>query len=249
MKRTYLAMSSLALAAVLLPPATVPQPGLAGTFSSTPLDASKLAVLARPVGQSDWNLLVLEQLKPEPLCWQTRSDGLIDPVLNRFDFSGICGRFLDSNGYSLRAASEDHGGRYRLRLQQVGEEVLLQAFSPDQPTMLLLGRGQVPLRDREGFVAIKLEAGWELERRSFGSTSLNHVYFAHATPLPVLISQANPASSSPPLPLKTPPPIPIASTAGAAGESSFGPASLRAGGDLGSGPIALQVIPYQGQGR
>ena len=116
MQRTYLPL--LALSAAIAAPAWA-----ASVFTSQPLDQSRFAVLAQPVGKSDWKLLVLEQIKPEPLCWEKRSDGLIDPALNRFDFSGICSRYIDSNGYSLRVGDEDLASRYRLRLEQQGNAV------------------------------------------------------------------------------------------------------------------------------
>jgi hypothetical protein len=195
--KTYLALAALALSGAGW---TAVRPSLvqaAALFESRPLDASRFAVLARPVGDTDWNLLLLEQLQARPLCWQTRADGLIDPALNRFDYTGICNRYLDSNGYSLRVGEEDLASRYRLRLQQNGSELLLQAFSPDHPTVLLVGRGQVPLRDREGFVAISLETGWQLRRRSFSGQSLNHVYFSNGTSLEQLIARASTAADGP----------------------------------------------------
>ncbi len=186
--KTYMALAGLALGAAGLAPLTPSLVQAAGLFDSQPLDASRFAVLARPVGTADWNLLLLEQLQQQPLCWQPRRDGLVDPALNRFDYTGICNRYLDSNGYSLRVADEDLASRYRLRLQQVGSELQLQAFSPEQPRVLLLGRGDVPLRDRDGFVALRLEPGWELRRRSFGGQGLNHVYFSSAASLEQLIA-------------------------------------------------------------
>jgi hypothetical protein len=54
----------------------------------------------------------------------------------------------------------------------------------------VVGRGEIPRRDREGFVAIQLDPGWELQRRSYGSQTLNHLYFANATSLGQLIVQA-----------------------------------------------------------
>ena len=205
MQRTYLPL--LALSAAIAAPAWA-----ASVFSSQPLDQARFAVLAQPVGKSDWKLLVLEQIKPEPLCWEKRSDGLIDPALNRFDFSGIC-------------------SRYRLRLEQQGNKVSLLAMTPSQPTELLVGRGTMSQRDREAFVAIELEPDWSLERRAYGSQTLSHVYFANGTPLSQLIAKAsrNAADRAPanaaaamkplkPLPPQTP---------------------------TGSGPIALQVIPFK----
>ena len=223
MQRTYLALLGLTAAAA------APTAWAASVFSSQPLDQARFAVLAQPVGRSDWKLLVLEQIKPEPLCWEKRSDGLVDPSLNRFDFSGICSRYLDSNGYSLRVGDEDLASRYRLRLEQQGNSVALLAMTPSQPTELLVGRGSLRQRDRNAFVAIDLEPGWSLERRAYGSQTLSHVYFANGTPLSQLIAKANrsgadrtPATAAAPMkPLKPLPPQP------------------------GSGPIALQVIPYK----
>jgi hypothetical protein len=102
MQRNYLALAlallgcgGAALAASLGGPAVA---RAAALFEARPVDASRFAVLARAVGRDDWTLLVLEQLRPAPLCWQSRTDGLVDPSLNRFDYTGICGRYIDSNG-------------------------------------------------------------------------------------------------------------------------------------------------------
>ena len=196
MKRTYLALAGLSLA-VLAAPALV---RAAGLFQAQPVDASRFAVLAKPVGSGDWSLLVLEQLRPAPLCWQPRADGLMDPSLNRFNYTGICARYLDSNGYSLRVGDRDLGASHRLRVQQVGSTLQLQALAPGQGTVLVVGRAPVPLRDRDGFVALQLEPGWELQRRSYGSQTLNHLYFASATPLADLQAMSSPAG------LEAPPP-------------------------------------------
>jgi hypothetical protein len=216
MKRTYLALLAL-----------TPAAAAAGVFSSQPLDQERFAVLAQPVGKSDWKLLVLEQIKPEPLCWEKRSDGLVDPSLNRFDFSGICSRYLDSNGYSLRVGDEDLASRYRLRLEQQGSSVALLAMTPSQPTELLVGRGALRQRDRNAFVAIDLEPGWSLERRAYGSQTLSHVYFANGTPLSQLIAKANRGTAD-----------------GAPGATAMKPLKPLPP-QPGNGPIALQVIPYR----
>ena len=202
-------------------------------FSSRPLDGSRFAVLAKPVGGSDWTLLVLEQIQPSPRCWEQRPDGLIDPALNRFDFTGICSRYLDSNGYSLRVGEEDLASRYRLRLAQRGNSLALLAMTPSDPTELLVGRGSVPLRDRDGFVQIQLEPGWQLQRRVYGQQTLSHVYFAHATPLAQLLEaggRGEMASAAQPL---FPP---------ARRLSPLQPLTRPA---MGQGPIALQVVPFQ----
>ena len=203
-------------------------------FSSQPLDNSRFAVLAKPVGRSDWNLLVLEQLAPLPRCWDSRADGLVDPALNRFDYTGICSRYLDSNGYSLRVGQNDLGGSYRLRLQQQGTSLQLLAMNPNEATELVVGKGRVSRRDRDGFVALRLEPGWELQRRLYGQQALSHVYFANATPLARLLASTAQAAGS--------------ATGGAPGSPSPAHASLpnpQGGRSVGEGPIALQVIPFK----
>ena len=219
MQRSYLPWAGLALLSAGL----VGSQAAAGVFQSQPLEQERLAVLGQPVGSQGWKLLVLEQLKPAPKCWEERRDGLIDPALNRFNFSGICSRYLDSNGYSLRVGDNDVSPRYRLRLESQGNTLVLLAMSGSHPTELVVGRGAIPLRDRSGFVALKLEPGWQLERRMYGERSLSHVYFANPQPLDGLIAQAERNQARP--------------------VATYG--STRPG----NGPIALQVIPYGGQAR
>lgn len=225
MQRTYLPL--LGLAASAAAPAIA-----ASVFNSQPLDQARFAVLAQPLGKSDWKLLVLEQIKPEPRCWESRSDGLIDPALNRFDFTGICSRYIDSNGYSLRVGDEDLANRYRLRLEQNGQSVVLLAMNPNEPAELVVGRGSMPQRDREAFVAIQLEPGWRLERRAYGSQTLSHVYFANGTPLSQLVARANRTAGTKALVTAIAPPP----------TSNIRPLPPQPSG---GGAIALQVIPFK----
>jgi len=217
MQRSYLPWAGLALLSAGL----VGSQAAAGVFQSQPLEQERLAILGQPVGSQGWKLLVLEQLKPAPKCWEERRDGLIDPALNRFNFSGICSRYLDSNGYSLRVGDDDVSPRYRLRLESQGNTLVLLAMSGSHPTELVVGRGAIPLRDRSGFVALKLEPGWQLERRMYGERSLSHVYFANPQPLDGLIAQAE--------------------------RNQARPVATYGSSRPGNGPIALQVIPYGGQ--
>jgi hypothetical protein len=189
MKRPYLALATLALVAALTPG---PLSGVRanGLFHSAPVEANSFAVLARPVAADDWTLVVLEQLRPRPFCWTPRPDGLVDPTLNRFDYTGICGRFIDSNGYSLRIGDIDLGHAYRLRLERRGNTLQLLATTASRGAELVVGQGAVPRRDRDLFVPLQLEPGWELRRRTFGERSLNHVYFSNVQPLDNLIAAA-----------------------------------------------------------
>ncbi|MCP9899616.1 DUF3747 domain-containing protein [Cyanobium sp. Cruz CV13-4-11] len=238
MQRTYLALAGLALAGAGL---SMVQPRLAmaaGLFQTTEVDADRFAVLARPVGNSEWTLLVLEQLATQPSCWQARPDGLVDPTLNRFDYTGICNRYLDSNGYSLRVADQDLGTTYRLQVQQVGSRLELQAVSPSNAAVLVVGRAEVPRRDRDGFVSLTLEPGWDLKRRTYEQRSLSHLYFASPAPLEQLIARAGGAQTfrRPPGRAELPG---IAASLPLLDQRDDSSGSERSGR-----AIALQVIPY-----
>ena len=230
MGRTYL--RSLILAAVvvsaagLLPAAQSAR----GLFDSKALQQNRFAVLAQPVGQRNWKLLVLEQIKQRPRCWTPRADGLVDPTLNTFNFAGICSRYLDSNGYSLRSGGEDLGSRFRLSLRQRGNSLQLQALNPRQGAPIVVGRATIPRRDRNGFVQIQLDPAWRLERRVYKGRTLSHVYFAHPDPVNRLLAQAERGSDSgfSRLGAPTAPTAPSINQRIASGE-----------------PIRLEVIPYR----
>lgn len=230
MKRTYLASLGLSLAGVTAA-ALQPQALAAGLFSSQGLDGTRFAVLGKPVGRTDWTLLVLEQIAAAPRCWEPRPDGLVDPSLNRFDFTGICSRYLDSNGYSLRIGQEDLATSYRLRLQQQGTGLRLLAMSPSQANEMLVGRGTVNQRDRDGFVPIRLEPGWTLERRVYGSQTLSHIYFANGTPLAQLLAASQSMTNANSMPLRPLTP-PLSNNNDDTGR-------------IIQGPITLEVIPFR----
>ena len=103
MRRTYfrslILTGIMAMTGPLLPHASTAK----SLFESKPLPQDQFIVLGRQVGDSQWTLLVLEQIKPEPRCWMQRTDGLIDPSLNRFNFTGICGRMDKST--AIRSAA------------------------------------------------------------------------------------------------------------------------------------------------
>ena len=166
MRRTYL--RSLSMAAVIgCTTAMMPAAQSArGLFDSKSVQQNRFAVLAQPVGASNWKLLVLEQIKQRPRCWTPRADGLVDPTMNTFNFAGICGSYIDSNGYSFRSGGEDLGGRFRLSLRQRGNSLQLQVLNPRQGAPIVVGGARIPRRDRNGFVEIQLNPAWRLEHGS-----------------------------------------------------------------------------------
>ena len=171
----------------------------------------------------------------------------MEPSLNRFNFSGICKRYLDSNGYSLRSGGQDLGTRFRFRLKPSGASLRLEALDPQQRAPLLVGQAPLPTRrDPNGFVALQLEPGWALERRVYQGRPLNHLYFAHHDPVNRLLALASSRGQrsgfqrlGAPMPPIAPPPLPTA-------RSTRRRTTQRRTTRLASNaPIRLQVIPYR----
>ena len=204
----------------------------ASLFDSQPLDEQRFAVLARAVGQDRWTLLVLEQIKTRPLCWEKRSDGLVNPALNGFDFTGICSRYLDSNGYSLRTGGSDMDSAFRLRIESDRRGLVLTAFDPNRAVPIVVARSEQVQRKRDAFVELKLEPGWSLERRAYKGRTLSHVYFAHAEPTTTLLAKAGqrPSIGASRMGISAPRPPQLIS---------------RNTNRLGKGPIRLEVIPFR----
>ena len=100
---------------------------------------------------------------------------MVDPLLSTFDFTGVCNRYIDGNGYSLRIGGDDLGTRYRLSVVNTGSDIELLATptkNPSQPTMLVARAGGAA----SGFVQLRLEPGWTLKRRAYGKKTLGHLY-------------------------------------------------------------------------
>ena len=256
MRRTYLQAAGMAATGVaatgflaLLLPNTLAARGI---FESKPLAQDRFAVLAQPVGRTGWKLLVLEQIKRKPLCWRPRADGLVEPTLNSFNFAGICSRYLDSNGYSLRSGGSDLGWRFRLRVMQRGSTLQLQAFNPDQKAPIVVGRAPIPRRQRNGFVRLKLNDDWQLERRAYQGRTLSHLYFANPDPIQLLMARAirqargsSMAKLGPSRAPSMPPPIPPSLKTSRGSSLASRLSSVQRGAS--AGPIPLQVSPYKNQ--
>ena len=233
MGRTYFRKAALSAAAVGLAAMAGSMPGLAqALFGSSPLQEERFAILAQAVGQDRWKLLVLEQIKARPLCWEERQDGLMNPSLNNFDFTGICSRYLDSNGYSLRTSGRDVDKRYRLRLKQSKSGLALQALDSVRGGGFTVARASNVRRDKNAFVKLTLEPGWSLERRSYKGRTLSHVYFANTKPINTLIAASKARTFDSSLTFNASVPK---------------PPSQPGGGGLNRqrGPVRLTVIPFR----
>lgn len=145
-------------------------------FGAVPVDSSRFVLVASPIGNgSKHQLLIIEQVSNKRKCWSENGSGptMIDPLLLNFDFSGICDRKIDSNGYSIRIAGNDLALQYRISVVRRDNDMLLLGRPVRKGPEMLLGRiGGTT----NGFAKFQLEPGWKLMRRTFRGKPLGHLY-------------------------------------------------------------------------
>lgn len=149
----------------------------AATFGQQEVNQNRFIVLAAPYGNQAHQLLILEQLSNDRACWQERGGSpiAVDPLLTYFDFTGICERNMDSNGYSLRIAGQDLGLQYSLRMVKIEGDLRLVAMSNTDRTAAPIEIGRVN-GIPNGFSKIILNPGWRLTKRTYNGRQLGHVY-------------------------------------------------------------------------
>jgi N-acetylmuramoyl-L-alanine amidase len=137
------------------------------TFGQKEVDQAKFIAIAKPVGQDAHQLVILEQISDKQPCWSESSGQpvIVDPLLLKFDFTKICGRSTDANGYSIRMDGQDLGGKYTLRIRYRNNEMVLVG-SPDdtKDPEIVIGRVNGIVKD---FVKIQLDPGWYFSKRTF----------------------------------------------------------------------------------
>jgi len=177
-----------------------PQAAQASTFGERAVAQDDFVAVAAPIGSTGRHqLLVIEQQSNRRDCW-SENGSIVNPLLANFDFTGICGRYTDSNGYSIRTAGQDLGVQYNLRTVRQGSDLVLQGvpFLPNRPTIEL---GRAPYTN--DFVRIDLNDGWEFSKRTYQGRALGHVYLSNAETLTALTQNSNTSASRPSTP--TPP--------------------------------------------
>ncbi|MBE9128800.1 MULTISPECIES: DUF3747 domain-containing protein [unclassified Coleofasciculus] len=196
LKATLLATASCLAVGVL-------SPTMAGTFDNAEVNEDNFIAVAAPFGEGKYQLLIIEQRSNQRACWQESgsSPTVVDPLLLNFDFTGICGRSTDSNGYSMRMSGQDLGLDYLLRIVERNGELLLvgtNRMNRRAPEVILGRSGGV---SQGNFHKIVLEPNWRLTRRTYQGKALGHLYLTSDTAAPV-----TPGVST------TPPPLPPAVT-------------------------------------
>jgi len=168
----------LAACAAVLSASSVSPAMASALFQAVDLSQDRFVLVAAPIGDGTRaQLNIYEQLKPTRPCFAVApgAPAAVEPMLATFDFSGICSRFIDANGYSVRVGGDDLAASYRLTVvRQSGDNVLLAV-----PTKAGAGPEMVVARTQgpgTGFLQLVFEPGWQLKRRAYGGRALGHVY-------------------------------------------------------------------------
>jgi hypothetical protein len=147
-------------------------------FGAGELDQGRFLVVAAPIGSgSRYQLNIYEQVRGGRPCFAVAEGrpAAVNPLLASFDFTGVCARYIDANGYSLRVADRDLSSSYRLTVVRSPNDTYLMAM----PTQAGAGPEMVVARtfgSAGGFLKFELEPGWRLMRRQFKGRNLGHVY-------------------------------------------------------------------------
>ncbi|HIK50063.1 MAG TPA: DUF3747 domain-containing protein [Oscillatoriales cyanobacterium M59_W2019_021] len=176
---TSLQLKIAAFATAILSTFSPVVPASASTFDQVEVDQSKFIAIASPVGQTgNHQLLIVEQISNTRACWSESGSQptIVAPLLLTFDFTGICGRSTDSNGYSIRVGGEDLGLQYSLRVLKRDGDMILTGVPFRSGTPLEIGRVYGTTSD---FAKIVLNPGWRFAKRSYQGRTLGHVYLTN----------------------------------------------------------------------
>lgn len=148
------------------------------TFGNQRVDERRFVLIAAPFGvnQQGYQLLIVEQSSNRRQCWQEYGTAptQVNPLLLNFDFTNICKRMTDSNGYSVRVGNEDLGWRFILSLvERQNEWVLVANSARERNVRMEVGRTR---GKGNGHLKIELDPGWSLTRRTYRGRALDHIY-------------------------------------------------------------------------
>ncbi|MBE9095966.1 DUF3747 domain-containing protein [Tychonema sp. LEGE 07203] len=152
-------------------------PAKAFTFDETEINQERVVAIAQPRPFGGYQLLIVEQVTDKRQCWSENGSNpvRVDPLLVNFDFTGICGRATDSNGFSIRMGGTDLALKYSLSLEKIDGNVVLMGTSLDPNVKpIIIGRTN---GDVNGFMKITLDPGWRFSKRAYQGKVLGHFYF------------------------------------------------------------------------
>ena len=239
LKRTRHGLGALAIAAGAIGTTAIshtPVAGAAGIFGAESLADDSTVALAQPVDGSRWNLVVVERLQPGSGCWQRQGNGLVTLEPEALNNDTLCNRLQSSSGYSLRAAGQDLGSPWRLRIEAVGNRLELQAFNPSLTSPITVGTAPLST-DANALPAFSLNPGWSFQKRSYQGRPLSHVYLSSREPAALLQARARGQAAGT---LSAPPTVGLAVSSTARSSSS-----LTSREPVPGQVIALQVVPFR----
>ncbi|MBW4649907.1 MAG: DUF3747 domain-containing protein [Kastovskya adunca ATA6-11-RM4] len=217
------------------------RPTAASTFDAVDVDQGRFVAVAAPFGSNRYQLLIIEQVSDQQDCWSENGSEpvTIEPLLMNFDFTGICSRSTDSNGYSIRMADEDMGLQYILRLvQRNGELKLIGSHRTNRKAPEIEIGSTQGLAD--GFHKIILNPEWAFARRAYNGKNLGHVYLSSQETAPAPVAN----TSQPLLPSRSEPLPPLPTAPASDRELIFTPQPNTPPADLEPIPeIAPQPLP------
>ena len=180
-------------------------------FDQQEVDPNNFVLMATPYqGGTQHQLTVIGQTSDERDCWSEHGSQptAVTPLLLNFDFSGICTRGVDGNGYSIRMDGEDKYLTYTPRIVEADGELQLIA-SPNReglPSMVIARSYGSP----RSFSKLMFQPGWRLTKRRFEDKVLGHLYLTHDSAAAQPIAQSS--TQSIPLPVVQEAPAAVAAT-------------------------------------
>lgn len=181
-----LRLATAGVTGLILGIATHGQPAQAALFEQQEVDQSKFIAIAVPISQGKYyNLLILEQQATTRPCWSESGTDFVtvDPLLLSFDFTKICGRSTDSNGYSIRIAGQDMALTHKLTLEKRGNELVLMGMPQKGGSAGAMEIGSTRGLSSE-FMKIQLQPGWRFTKRVYNGKPLGHIYLTRDTLAP-----------------------------------------------------------------
>jgi len=184
-----------ALAQTIGQPAAPVQLAQSSVFGMNETSQAPFILVAQPTsrlgGRQRYGLMIIEQRRAEPLCFSTTGSNptQVNVLLLNFDFSGICGKSTDTNGYLLRADGADI--KYDPVIENEDGVLVLygkprrSAGQNAEPFII----GQTDGIAANGFTQISLKPGWRLARQTFNSANTGRTYIANDLTLAQLTNQ------------------------------------------------------------
>ena len=153
-------------------------------ISAQEVDNSRFILSTNPTsnfgGNQRYGLMIIEQKSDSQPCYSTTgsSPTQVNPLLRNFDFSGICGRATDTNGYAIRAGGDQI--RYNPVIEKEGDVLVLYA----KPSAFVRGGekfviGQTDGIAANGYTQIFLKPGWRLTQRTVDGAARGALYLTN----------------------------------------------------------------------